>query len=37
MEFNDAEYYELLTKAVRMESLITDHWTVMGETTATIA
>lgn len=31
VEFNDAEYYELLTKAVRMEDLIQEHWTVMGE------
>jgi alpha-N-arabinofuranosidase len=29
--FTPAEWYELLKEADRMESLITDHWTVMGE------
>ncbi|MBI5280491.1 MAG: alpha-L-arabinofuranosidase [Candidatus Solibacter usitatus] len=31
VEFTSDEYYELLTRAVRMEELITSHWTVMGE------
>ena len=29
--FTPAEWYELLKEADRMESLVTDHWTVMGE------
>jgi len=31
VKFNDAEYYELLSEADRMESLINQHWTIMGE------
>ena len=31
LRFNDAEYYELLRDADRMESLINQHWTIMGE------
>lgn len=31
LKFNDAEYYELLREADRMESLINQHWTIMGE------
>ena len=31
LRFNDAEYYELLREADRMESLINEHWTIMGE------
>jgi alpha-N-arabinofuranosidase len=31
VEFTTDEYYELLTRAVRMEELIESHWTVMGE------
>jgi alpha-N-arabinofuranosidase len=31
VEFPPAEWYELLKEADRMESLVTDHWTVMGE------
>jgi len=31
LKFNDAEYYELLRDADRMESLINQHWTIMGE------
>ncbi len=31
LKFNDAEHYELLREADRMESLITQHWTIMGE------
>jgi len=31
LKFNDAEYYELLHEADRMESLINQHWTIMGE------
>jgi alpha-N-arabinofuranosidase len=31
LKFNDAEYYELLREADRMESLIVQHWTIMGE------
>jgi alpha-N-arabinofuranosidase len=31
LRFNDAEYYELLREADRMESLINQHWTIMGE------
>ena len=30
-EFTDAEWYELLRKADRMETLITNHWQAMGE------
>jgi alpha-N-arabinofuranosidase len=31
LKFNEAEHYELLHEADRMESLINEHWTVMGE------
>ena len=31
LKYNDAEYYELLREADRMESLINQHWTIMGE------
>jgi alpha-N-arabinofuranosidase len=31
LKFNAAEYYELLREADRMESLINQHWTIMGE------
>jgi alpha-N-arabinofuranosidase len=31
VEFSDEQYYELLGKAVVMEDLIKNHWTVMGE------
>ncbi len=31
LKFNDAEHYELLREADRMESLINQHWTIMGE------
>jgi alpha-L-arabinofuranosidase len=31
LKFNDAEHYELLREADRMESLIDRHWTIMGE------
>ena len=31
LRFNDAEHYELLREADRMESLINQHWTIMGE------
>jgi alpha-L-arabinofuranosidase len=31
VNFNPAEYYELLREADRMESLINQHWTIMGE------
>jgi len=31
VEFTTDEYYELLTRAVRMDDLIKSHWTVMGE------
>jgi alpha-N-arabinofuranosidase len=31
VEFNENEYYDLLTRAVRMDDLIKDHWAVMGE------
>ncbi|HZN07954.1 MAG TPA: alpha-L-arabinofuranosidase C-terminal domain-containing protein [Pyrinomonadaceae bacterium] len=31
VKFSDAEYYELLREADRMESLINQHWTIMGE------
>lgn len=31
VKFNEAEYYELLREADRMESLINQHWTIMGE------
>ncbi len=30
-DFPESEWYELLGKANRMESIINDHWTVMGE------
>jgi alpha-L-arabinofuranosidase len=30
--FTPEEWYELLAKAVRMEELITSHWSIMGET-----
>jgi alpha-N-arabinofuranosidase len=31
LRFSEAEYYELLREADRMESLINQHWTIMGE------
>ncbi|HEY3026534.1 MAG TPA: alpha-L-arabinofuranosidase C-terminal domain-containing protein [Pyrinomonadaceae bacterium] len=31
LNFDAAQYYELLREADRMESLITQHWTIMGE------
>jgi len=31
VKYPDDEWYELLSEADRMESLITDHWAVMGE------
>ena len=31
LKFDEAEYYELLREADRMESLINQHWTIMGE------
>jgi alpha-L-arabinofuranosidase len=31
IKFSPAEYYELLREADRMESLINQHWTIMGE------
>jgi alpha-N-arabinofuranosidase len=31
LKFDTAEYYELLREADRMESLINQHWTIMGE------
>lgn len=31
LDYPDAEYYELLAEADKMESLITNHWSVMGE------
>jgi alpha-N-arabinofuranosidase len=31
-EYTENEWYDLLARADRMESLIRDHWTVMGET-----
>jgi alpha-N-arabinofuranosidase len=31
LEFNPAEYYELLKEAARVEDFITQHWTVMGQ------
>ncbi len=31
LKFNEGEYYELLREADRMESLINQHWTIMGE------
>ncbi|MBI1764586.1 MAG: alpha-L-arabinofuranosidase [Acidobacteria bacterium] len=31
LNYPDVEYYELLAHADQMESLITDHWSVMGE------
>ena len=31
LKFTDAEHYELLHEADRMESLINEHWTIMGE------
>lgn len=30
-EYNENEWYDLLMRSDRMESLIKDHWTVMGE------
>jgi alpha-L-arabinofuranosidase len=30
LKFNEAEYYELLREGDRMESLINQHWTIMG-------
>lgn len=32
LEYNEDEWYDLLSRADRMESLVTQHWTVMGET-----
>jgi alpha-L-arabinofuranosidase len=31
LQFNEAEYYELLREGDRMESLINQHWTIMGQ------
>jgi alpha-N-arabinofuranosidase len=31
LRFNEAEYYELLREGDRMESLINQHWTIMGQ------
>jgi alpha-L-arabinofuranosidase len=31
LEFTESDWYELLARASRMESLVTDHWTVMGQ------
>lgn len=31
-EYNENEWYDLIARSDRMESLITDHWQVMGET-----
>jgi len=31
LRFNEAEHYELLREADRMESFINQHWTIMGE------
>jgi alpha-N-arabinofuranosidase len=31
LEYTEDEWYDLLSRADRMESLITQHWTVMGE------
>ena len=31
LKFDTAEYYELLREADRMESLINQHWTIMGQ------
>ena len=31
LRYDEAEYYELLREADRMESLINQHWTIMGE------
>lgn len=31
LAYPDAEYYELLAEADKMESLLTSHWSVMGE------
>jgi len=31
LEYTDDEWYDLISRADRMESLITQHWTVMGE------
>ena len=31
LKFSDAEYYELLREGDRMESLINQHWTIMGQ------
>ena len=31
VNYNEEEWYELLREADRMESMITDHWNVMGE------
>lgn len=31
-EYNENEWYDLLSRSDRMESLITSHWQVMGET-----
>lgn len=32
LEYNEDEWYELLARADQMESLVTRHWNVMGET-----
>ncbi len=32
LEYNENEWYDLIARSDRMESLIKDHWTVMGET-----
>jgi alpha-N-arabinofuranosidase len=31
LDFNAAQYYELLREGDRMEDLINQHWTVMGQ------
>ncbi|WP_035347345.1 alpha-N-arabinofuranosidase [Edaphobacter aggregans] len=31
LQFNDAEYYDMLARAGFMENIITDHWTAMGD------
>ena len=32
LEYNENEWYNLIARSDRMESLIKDHWTMMGET-----
>jgi alpha-N-arabinofuranosidase len=32
LRFNDAEYYDLLTRGSLMEKVVTDHWRAMGNT-----